>query len=232
MPTAPRRTATGGYLRSGSAGLLALALSTSLISGCVPEHVQQHYAATAAGQTRFASQRRHPQQARRTDASQRAMRSRQAEPTEQSRRAEPSSQTEPSQHAEQSAQAKEPERVEKMARGESIAAIDPALLMPADPPECGSSGIATASNPEPREREASKPAAGGDERNASSAAPSPASNAGANQQPTELEVRIALEYERACFKQAEARVREQLQKLQRSVGETIKAVESRAAGGN
>jgi hypothetical protein len=41
---------------------------------------------------------------------------------------------------------------------------------------------------------------------------------------TDLALRIKLEYERECYRQAEARVREQLRKLQVSASETAKAV--------
>jgi len=40
----------------------------------------------------------------------------------------------------------------------------------------------------------------------------------------DLALRIKLEYERECYRHAEARVREQLRKLQASASETIKAV--------
>ncbi len=40
----------------------------------------------------------------------------------------------------------------------------------------------------------------------------------------ELALRIKLEYERECYRQAEARVRERLRQLQVSVGETAKSV--------
>jgi hypothetical protein len=40
----------------------------------------------------------------------------------------------------------------------------------------------------------------------------------------DLALRIKLEYERECYRQAEARVREQLRKLQASATETTKAV--------
>jgi hypothetical protein len=48
-------------------------------------------------------------------------------------------------------------------------------------------------------------------------APRPETNA-------DLALRIKLEYERECYRQAEVRVREQLRKLQASASETIKAV--------
>ncbi len=48
-------------------------------------------------------------------------------------------------------------------------------------------------------------------------APRPETNA-------DLALRIKLEYERECYRQAEARVRQQLRKLQASASETIKAV--------
>jgi hypothetical protein len=40
----------------------------------------------------------------------------------------------------------------------------------------------------------------------------------------DLALRIKLEYERECYRQAESRVREQLRRLQASASETIKAV--------
>jgi hypothetical protein len=40
----------------------------------------------------------------------------------------------------------------------------------------------------------------------------------------DLALRIKLEYERECYRQAESRVREQLRKLQASASETVKAV--------
>ena len=43
----------------------------------------------------------------------------------------------------------------------------------------------------------------------------------------ELALRIKLEYERECYRQAETRVREQLRKLQASASDTIKAVKQR-----
>lgn len=62
-----------------------------------------------------------------------------------------------------------------------------------------------------------------EQRSASAAAaatpPAPAETANA-----ELALRIKLEYERACYRQAEARTRELLQQLQAATGETIRAV--------
>jgi hypothetical protein len=40
----------------------------------------------------------------------------------------------------------------------------------------------------------------------------------------ELALRIKLEYERECYRQAEMRVRERLHQLQSSIGETVKSV--------
>jgi hypothetical protein len=40
----------------------------------------------------------------------------------------------------------------------------------------------------------------------------------------ELAVRIKLEYERECYRQAEIRVRDRLRQLQGSVSETIKSI--------
>lgn len=57
-----------------------------------------------------------------------------------------------------------------------------------------------------------------EQRVASLAPPAPDTNA-------DLALRIKLEYERECYRQAEARMRERLQQLQASTGETIKAVQ-------
>lgn len=55
-----------------------------------------------------------------------------------------------------------------------------------------------------------------------------ASAAGVPSLPSEknadLALRIKLEYERECYRQAESRVREQLRKLQASASETVRAV--------
>jgi hypothetical protein len=55
-----------------------------------------------------------------------------------------------------------------------------------------------------------------------SAAAAPASPPG--EKNADLALRIKLEYERECYRQAEGRVREQLRKLQASASETVKAV--------
>ena len=75
-----------------------------------------------------------------------------------------------------------------------------ALLAPQGTPDCESKGQQLAST------------------DASVAmAPRPETNA-------DLALRIKLEYERECYRQAEARVRDQLRRLQASASETIKAV--------
>ena len=47
----------------------------------------------------------------------------------------------------------------------------------------------------------------------------------------DLAMRIKLDYERECYRQAELRVRESLQKLQTSTGATIKAVKEMEQAG-
>lgn len=62
---------------------------------------------------------------------------------------------------------------------------------------------------------------------ASLAAPVTDAASASDQASKDLAARIALEYERACYKQAEIRVRARLTKLQLSVSETIKPPERR-----
>ena len=76
-----------------------------------------------------------------------------------------------------------------------------ALLAPQGTPDCEGKGQQLASS----------------DASAAAVAARPESNA-------DLALRIKLEYERECYRQAEARVREQLRKLQASASETIKAV--------
>jgi hypothetical protein len=64
---------------------------------------------------------------------------------------------------------------------------------------------------------------------ASAVTPEPASPATVPPSPevernAELALRIKLEYERECYRQAEMRVRQRLHQLQSSVGETVKSV--------
>jgi hypothetical protein len=124
------------------------------------------------------------------------------------------------------------------ARAAKLAALtDRALLTPARPPACGSRAAA-----EPREdgrafhqltssdSKAALDAPADRERKATASAATPPANPAParDQAASDLEMRIALEYERACYKQAEARVRARLNKLQASVSEAIKAAERRA----
>jgi hypothetical protein len=64
---------------------------------------------------------------------------------------------------------------------------------------------------------------------ASAVVPEPASAAMVPPSPdadrnAEMALRIKLEYERECYRQAEARVRERLHQLQSSISETVKSV--------
>jgi hypothetical protein len=95
-----------------------------------------------------------------------------------------------------------------------------ALLAPQGTPDCEGKG-AVAEKPEGgaarvAKREGAEQSASSDV-SAAAVVPRPESNA-------DLALRIKLEYERECYRQAEARVREQLRKLQASASETIKAV--------
>ena len=97
----------------------------------------------------------------------------------------------------------------------------PALLAPQGPPDCGEAKIAEpkATFADPK-RMAN--AMAGEQASAADVLP----NGGA--EPIDpnaaLAMRIKLEYERECYRQAEERVRTRLQELQGSVKETIKSV--------
>ena len=80
-----------------------------------------------------------------------------------------------------------------------------ALLAPQDKPDCESTGRHL-------------PSSGA----SAAVAPTPAPTT--PEMNADLTLRIKLEYERECYRQAEARVREQLRKLQASASDTIKAV--------
>lgn len=110
------------------------------------------------------------------------------------------------------------------ARAAKLASLtNRALLTPARPPACGSRQAA-----EPVEDARSFHQLTSSDSKAAAATP-PANPAPARDQAaSDLEIRIALEYERACYKQAEARVRARLNKLQLSVSEAIKAADRRA----
>ena len=127
-------------------------------------------------------------------------------------------------------------RADKAWAAKVVAWPDQELLAPARPPGCGSSATAQADSDTSQRAEghasASHPPASSSSTDAhavtASAATPPANPAGARDHAnSDLEARIALEYERACYKQAEARVRARLHKLQLSVNEAIEAVERR-----
>jgi hypothetical protein len=95
-----------------------------------------------------------------------------------------------------------------------VASPKAALLAPQAPPDCGEAKTA-----EPNAKPMARAMAG---------KPAPAADALPNTggEPADpeavLALRIKLEYERECYRQAEARVRARLQELQGSVKETIK----------
>jgi hypothetical protein len=105
-----------------------------------------------------------------------------------------------------------------------------ALLTPPKAPECGARDRpqqAAQSQQTIVGSEGQKASAASGTATVSSAETARPAQAAANSQPSELEERIALEYERACYKQAEARIRARLLRLQVSVNETIRAVKRR-----
>jgi hypothetical protein len=94
-------------------------------------------------------------------------------------------------------------------------------LTPQNPPDCGETKTSAVEVAAADPKRAGNGTAGG-QASATNAAP----NAGA--EPADgnavMAMRIQLEYERECYRQAEARVRARLQELQGSVKETIKSV--------
>jgi hypothetical protein len=106
----------------------------------------------------------------------------------------------------------------KTAQASKPKRIDPALLKAAAAPDCEASGgreaagKASASSSEP-----SRPALAG--KASVALAPAAETSAAATWDMTQ---RIKLEYERECYRQAEARVRAQLGRLQASMGEDRK----------
>ena len=93
-----------------------------------------------------------------------------------------------------------------------------ALLAPQNAPDCGE---AKADNP-PVARDSKRMASSlGSEASSADVVP-PNADTDRN---AELALRIKLEYERECYRQAEIRVRNRLRQLQGAVGETIKAVD-------
>ena len=82
-----------------------------------------------------------------------------------------------------------------------------ALLAPQDKPDCEGTGRHL-------------PSSGA----SAAVAPTPAPPTPPPEMNADLALRIKLEYERECYRQAEARVREQLRKLQASASDTVKAV--------
>jgi hypothetical protein len=116
-----------------------------------------------------------------------------------------------------------PFSAEEFSRPRSRSAARPplpgaALLSPQGPPNCGEANTA---DPDP-------PALG-PQRLASTVGAEPTSVAMMppkieEDRNADLALRIKLEYERECYRQAEMRVRDRLSQLQSSVSETIKSV--------
>jgi hypothetical protein len=95
----------------------------------------------------------------------------------------------------------------------------PELLKPQGPPDCGEAKTADA---QPTAR--GPKAAAANAQHASAAVLQPSLDTEPPDRNAELALRVKLEYERECYRQAEARVRDRLRQLQGSVGETIKAI--------
>ena len=116
-----------------------------------------------------------------------------------------------------------PFHAEDLARPRSRSASRPslpraALLSPQRPPDCGEANTADPG-----------PAALGPKRAASTVGVEPTSVAmmppkADEDRSADLALRIKLEYERECYRQAEIRVRDRLRQLQGAVSETIKSV--------
>jgi len=92
--------------------------------------------------------------------------------------------------------------------------VPSALLKPLAPPDCGESP-ATDARP-PAAPETAQPAAASTTQPEGGGAAGSPSNA-------QLALRVRLEYERECYRQAEARARARLDELQRKVKETVKS---------
>jgi len=99
----------------------------------------------------------------------------------------------------------------------------PELLNPQGPPDCEAGQTADA------------PSAGSDYKPGARIAAVQQASAAADLRPVpgpepldreaEMALRVKLEYERACYRQAEIRVRERLRQLQGSVADTIKSID-------
>jgi hypothetical protein len=92
------------------------------------------------------------------------------------------------------------------------------LLSPQGPPDCGETNTA---DPRAAAEDSKQLTSTVATEAASGAMVPPKADADRN---AELAVRIKLEYERECYRQAEIRVRDRLRQLQGSVSETIKSI--------
>jgi hypothetical protein len=96
----------------------------------------------------------------------------------------------------------------------------PGLLKPQAPPDCGEGATA-----DPRlARDSNRVTSAAVSQQATLADAQRIPDAEQADPNAELAMRIKIEYERECYRQAEARVRARLQQLQQSVGETVKSV--------
>jgi hypothetical protein len=95
------------------------------------------------------------------------------------------------------------------------------LLKPQAPPDCGE---AIAADPRPAARDPNRVTTAAIAEPASTARMLPSPDAEQVDRTGELALRIKLEYEAECYRQAEARVRERLHQLQSSISETVKSV--------
>jgi hypothetical protein len=104
-----------------------------------------------------------------------------------------------------------------------LSAPRPELLKPQNPPDCEEKK-ATAARPTPNNGVAHTAAV----RQASAAELQPSLGAEPIDRNAELAMRVKLEYERECYRQAEMRSRDRLRQLQSSVGGSIKSVNRKA----
>jgi hypothetical protein len=220
MHAAPWWIASAKRLLPGGAFLLVLVPAAALLGGCMPEYDAEGYsmsAVTRAHRTQSAAVRPPACDSQSNTAVAAAS------------DVEVRTALEYERACYKQAEAKVRARLNKLQH--AAARTHRIVSAPARPPTCDSSSNASAATAtEPQEKSgaflhrtssgthASNITGPNDRRRLASAAmPSATDARDAKPSTSELEVRIALEYERACYKQAEANVRARLNKLQQVV---------------
>ncbi len=219
MHAAPWWTTLTKLLRPGRTFLFVLVPAATILGGCVPEHDEEGYsmsAVTKAHRIESASARA-PACASQTKSAASDLEVRIALEYERA--------------CYKQAEAKVRARLNKLQQ--VVTRTRRIESAQAQPPACDSqsNAQATAGNePQEKARAFHQPTSSGralvkttapsDRKDVASTATPPASPARDSSSPASvLEVRIALEYERACYKQAEAKVRARLNRLQQVVSE-------------